>query len=409
MTSPSSDAGLVVVGASLAGLRAVEAARRGGYAGRITLFGAEAHLPYDRPPLSKEFLAEGGAPSYFLTESELRDDLAVELRLGALVDALNPERHTISVGGEEIPFEKLIIATGAEPRVLAHLPELDGIQTLRTLDDAHRLREAIHADTHLVIIGAGFIGSELASSARAKGATVTIVEAAPVPLVRAVGEVVGIAISGLHERNGTRLLCGVQVEEVIGTERVEAVRLSTGETIAADLIIVGIGAAPATGWLVDSGLELNPIDGGVVCDAYLRTSAQDVYAAGDVAHWPNGLMDATMRLENWTNASDQGTRAGVNALFPEQALGYETVPYFWSDWYGHRIQFVGTAVADSVSFASGGPNDDSFVALYRVGDRLVGAATLNQPRRIMKYRRFIADRGDFDRAGDILQPTAART
>ncbi|MBH0024824.1 MULTISPECIES: NAD(P)/FAD-dependent oxidoreductase [unclassified Salinibacterium] len=400
-------AGLVVVGASLAGLRAVESARRGGYTDSITLIGAEIYLPYDRPPLSKGFLAEGASPDYFLTEEELRTELNVDLRLGTFVDGVDTERKVVTVGDQEIPYERLIIATGAEPRVLAHLPAIDGILTLRTLEDARQIRDAIGEGSNLVVIGAGFIGSEIASSAQARGATVTVIEAAPVPLVRAVGEVVGKAISALHGRNGTRLLTSVQIDEVIGTDHVEAVRLNNGEIIPADLIIVGVGAAPATSWLADSGLEMSPIDGGIVCDAFMQTSAEGVYAAGDVAHWPNGLMDSTMRLENWTNAADQGTQAATNALFSEKAKKYETVPYFWSDWYGNRIQFVGTAIADSVSFVSGGPDEDKFVALYRAGDRLVGVATLNEPRRIMKYRRFIAERGDFDRAGDILQPATA--
>lgn len=398
----STPPGLVIVGASLAGLRAVEAARRGGYTGSIILIGAESHLPYDRPPLSKDFLIDHGTPDYFLTEEELRTDLDVDLRLGTYVDSLNPQRRIISVGNEDIPYHRLIIATGAAPRELAHLPSIKGVQALRTLDDAHQIRDAIRNDTKLVIIGAGFIGSEIASSARERNAKVTIVEAAPVPLVRAVGEVVGRSLSDLHRRNGTRLLCDAQIEEVIGTDHVEAVRLSTGEIMPADLIIVGVGAAPATAWLIDSGIELHPIDGGVVCNEFLQTSADGVYAAGDVAHWPNTLMDSTMRLENWTNAADQGAQAATNALFPDKAKAHETVPYFWSDWYGNRIQFVGTATAESVSFASGGPDEDKFVALYRVGDRLVGVATLNEPRRIMKYRRFIADRGTFDRAGDLL-------
>jgi NADPH-dependent 2,4-dienoyl-CoA reductase/sulfur reductase-like enzyme len=150
--------------------------------------------------------------------------------------------------------------------------------------------------------------------------------------------------------------------------------------------------------LASSGIELHPHDGGVICDAFLESSIKGVYAAGDIAHWPNGLLGSTMRLENWTNASDQATHAAVNALFPDRARAYEPVPYFWSDWYGQRIQFVGTAVADSVSFASGGPADEKFVALYRQGDRLVGAATLNEPRKVMKYRRIIAQRGTWAEA-----------
>jgi NADPH-dependent 2,4-dienoyl-CoA reductase/sulfur reductase-like enzyme len=398
----SGSRGLVVVGASLAGLRAVQAARRSGYDGPIVLLGAEEHLPYDRPPLSKEFLTKDSEPVYYLTERELREDLAVDLRLGQPATGLDTVARTVKAGGARIPYARLIIATGARPKTLGHFPDLPGIRTLRTLDDAREIRQAIRTGSRLVIAGGGFIGAEIASSARARGATVTIAEAAPVPLVRAVGEIVGKALSGLHQRNGTRLVCGVQVERVLGTKRAEGVLLSTGEVIGADLVIVGIGAAPATEWLAGSGITLNPADGGVLCDQYLRASAPDVYAAGDVAHWPNAVLDCAMRLENWTNASDQGTQAAVNALFPERAHAYETVPYFWSDWYGNRIQFVGTALAESVSFASGGPDDEKFVALYRTGGRLVGAAALNEPRKVMKYRRFIASHGSWESALDLL-------
>jgi NADPH-dependent 2,4-dienoyl-CoA reductase/sulfur reductase-like enzyme len=399
--------GLVVAGASLAGLRAVQAARRAGYDGPIVLLGAEEHLPYDRPPLSKEFLTGNSEPVYYLTETELREDLLVDLRLGQPATGLDTAARTVSAGGMHIPYRRLIIATGARPRqlgpaLLGRARGLPGVRTLRTLDDAREIRQAIHPGSHLVIVGGGFIGAEIASSAGARGATVTIAEIAPVPLVRAVGEVVGRALSGLHSRNGTRLVCGVQVSEVLGTERAEGVRLSTGEVIRADLVIVGIGVVPATGWLAGSGIALSPADGAVLCDEYLRTSAPDVYAAGDVAHWPNGALDRAMRLENWTNASDQGTRAAVNALFPEQARAHETVPYFWSDWYGSRIQLVGTALADSVRFVSGGPDDEKFVALYRTGERLMGAATLNEPRKIMKFRRLIAGRGSWEAALELL-------
>jgi NADPH-dependent 2,4-dienoyl-CoA reductase/sulfur reductase-like enzyme len=401
--------GLVVAGASLAGLRAVQAARRSGYDGPVVLLGAEEHLPYDRPPLSKEFLAKDSKPVYYLTERELREDLVVDLRLGQPATGLDTAARTVIAGGARIPYGRLIIATGAEPRQLGQVPDIPGVHTLRTLDDAREIRQAIHPGSHLVIVGGGFIGAEIASSARARGATVTIVEVAPVPLVRAVGEVVGKALSGLHSRNGTRLVCGVRVEEVLGTERVKGVRLNTAEVIHADLVIVGIGVAPATGWLAGSGIALSPADGAVLCDEYLRTSAPYVYAAGDVAHWPNGVLDCAMRLENWTNASDQGTQAAINALFPERARAHETVPYFWSDWYGNRIQFVGTALAQSVCFASGGPDDEKFVALYRTRERLVGAATVNEPRKVMKYRRFIASRGSWDGALELLASTMKAT
>jgi NADPH-dependent 2,4-dienoyl-CoA reductase/sulfur reductase-like enzyme len=394
--------GFVVVGASLAGLRAVEAARREGYTGSITLVGQESHLPYDRPPLSKAFLSHNEEPQFYLTEQEIRDNLDVDIRLGEPATGLDPVEHIVTVGTDRIQYDKVLIATGATPRQLPHIPLLKNVFTLRTIEQAVAIRRAIGSKSHVLVIGAGFIGSEIASSARSMGAAVTIVEAAPVPLVRAVGEVVGRAISELHERNGTRLLCDVQIEEIRGAERIEAVRLSTGELLEVDVVIVGIGAAPATTWLAASGIALNPIDGGIICDRFLQTSFADVYAAGDVAHWSNGLMDSEMRLENWTSAAEQGAQAAVNALFPDRAIAHETVPYFWSDWYGSRIQFVGTAVAESVSFISGGLDGDRFVALYRTGDRLVGAAAVNEQRKIMKYRRLISKRGTWDEALELF-------
>ncbi|MGW0590055.1 NAD(P)/FAD-dependent oxidoreductase [Streptosporangium sp. NPDC002607] len=397
--------GLVIVGASLAGLRAAQAARREGFSGRITLIGDEPHLPYDRPPLSKAYLAEAGEPDYFVAPEEL-DEQNIAIRLSSRATELDPNaREVVLADASRVPFDKLIVATGASPRRLAIAPDIDGVVTLRTLDDATRIRSRLREGLDVVVIGAGFIGSEIASSAHVQGANVTILEAAPVPLVRAVGEEVGAAISGLHSRNGVRLVCGAQIEAIRGETHVTEVVLADGERIPADLVVVGIGAAPATEWLVSSGIELNPIDGGVVCDEYLESSIPGVFAAGDVAHWPNGVMDVTMRSENWTNAAEQGARAGVNAVVEHKRAAFETVPYFWSDWYQSRIQFVGTASADSVTFASGGPQEDKFVALYRSGDRLVGAATLNEQRKIMKFRRLIQQRGSWDEALALLEQT----
>ncbi|MDZ8275052.1 FAD-dependent oxidoreductase [Microbacterium aquimaris] len=400
--------GLVVVGASLAGLRAVQSARRSGYEGPITLVGAEAHLPYDRPPLSKAYLGDQGEPDYFVTEEELAD-LNVTLRLGQTATGLDTSRKLVLLGDERLPYARLIIATGAHPRTLPSLPILPGVVTLRTLDDAQDLRTRLTPDTNVVVIGAGFIGAEIASSASGRGANVTVLEAAPVPLVRAVGDVVGAAISTLHARHGVRMVCEARIVGLVGETHVTGVTLDTGETIPADVVVVGIGAAPATEWLRESGLELHERDGGIVCDEFLRTSDEDVFAAGDAVHWPNGALDATMRLENWTNAADQGTRAGANAVAPrEQQRPYETVPYFWSDWYGHRIQFVGGAAdADDVVFASGEPEGDQFVALFRRGERVIGVATLNEPRKIMKFRRLISKRGTWEDAQELLGSFAA--
>ncbi|MEQ0561005.1 FAD-dependent oxidoreductase [Amycolatopsis sp. NEAU-NG30] len=498
---------LVVVGASLAGLRAVESARRTGYRGRIVLVGAEEHLPYDRPPLSKAFLAAGGprVVEPFHSEEVLRGELGVELMLGAPAESLDTDVREVTVAGTAVRYDALVIATGATAR------RLPGAHSLRTAEDAFAVRAALDRGARTVVVGAGFIGAEVASAARARGLPVTIVEAAPVPLARAVGETAGAVLAGLHHAAGTDLRLGTEVEAVVaggvrlaggegrlgsgvggvvaggegrfgfeadavvaggvrlaggegrfgseveavvaggvrlagdearlgtgvggavaggvrlaGSEgqlgsgvggavaggvrlaggegrfgsEVEAgvaggVRLVGGEVLPADLVVAGIGAAPATGWLEGSGVPLHPRDRGVVCDATLAAGPPGVYAAGDVAHVANPLFDGEpMRLEHWTSAAEQGAAAARHALDPASARAVATVPYFWSDWYGHRVQFVGTPHADEVVTTGD-------VTLYRRGERIVGALTVDRPREIMKYRRRIAARGRWAEALDF--------
>jgi NADPH-dependent 2,4-dienoyl-CoA reductase/sulfur reductase-like enzyme len=396
---------LVVVGASLAGLRAVEAARSRGYEGPITLIGAEPHLPYDRPPLSKAFLTPGADPTFYCDEHHLRTGLGVDLRLGQPAIGLDPDRAVVHTSAGSVPYGALIIATGSAPRTLPAGAGIPGVVTLRTLDDAAAIRSALAGGARVVVVGAGFIGSEIASSASKYGNPVTVVEAAPVPLQRATGDRLGLALVGLHERNGTQVRLGVGVTGIRGTSHVTGVELSDGQVLEADLVVVGIGSAPATAWLSGSGIELSAADGGIVCDEYLATSLPGVYAAGDVAHWPNQLMDADLvRLENWTSAAEQGAAAARNALFSDQRAPYTTVPYVWSDWYGNRIQFVGHPAADEVNVVSGSLDGPKFVALYRSGDRVMGAVTLNEPGKVMKYRRLIQNRGSWQSALDLFAP-----
>jgi len=385
---------LVVVGASLAGVRAVQAARETGFDGHVALVGAEKHLPYDRPPLSKVFLEATVEPPLptFLDRKFLRDDLGIDLRLGASATGLDTAARTVTVAGAPLAYDRLVIATGAKARGLAGFEHLAGVHTLRTLDDARAVRRALHAGARTVVIGAGFIGSEVASSARKRGQSVTVIEALPTPLVRAIGEVMGKACAALHTANGNVLRCGVSVTGLEGDGRVERVVLSDGTVLAADLVVVGVGAEPATGWLAGSGLALHD---GVVCDKTLATSAPGVYAAGDVARWWNPLFERYMRLEHWTSAAEQGAVAARNAVSQGTAEPYETVPYFWSDWYGTRIQFVGVPDGDHIERVGDG---DRFVALYRHGHRLVGALAFNRPSLIMKYRALIRRRAGWDEA-----------
>jgi NADPH-dependent 2,4-dienoyl-CoA reductase/sulfur reductase-like enzyme len=391
----------VVVGASLAGLRAAQTARKSGYEGALTLVGGEVHLPYDRPPLSKAYLEAGVNevvdPTY-RTDEELRTELGdlADLRLGTWATGLDPERRMISLSdGTELEYGSLVIATGANAQTLPGTKGLTGVHTLRTLDDAVAIRAALDAGARVVVVGAGFIGSEVASGARKRGLPVTVLEALPVPLVRSVGEQMGRACAALHRVHGTDLRCGVMVTGLVSAAgRVTGVSLDDGSTVPADLVVVGTGVAPCTEWLAGSGVTLHERDRGIVCDETLATGLPGVYAAGDVAHFPHRLFDRLlMRLEHWTNAAEQGMLAARNAVNPAEAKPVVGVPYFWSDWYGSRIQFVGIPQADEVRVISEELGEDKFLALYRRGDRLSGCISIDRPAEIMKYRRQIVKSG----------------
>jgi NADPH-dependent 2,4-dienoyl-CoA reductase/sulfur reductase-like enzyme len=391
---------LVIVGACLAGLRAAEAARRTGFDGVITVVGAERHLPYDRPPLSKAYLDSGGEPALpaYRDEELLRGELDLDLRLGTVATGLDLDRRRVGLSDGEVEYSALVIATGATARTLPANPKLRGLHTLRTVDDALAVRCALDAGARTVVVGAGFIGSEVASAARKRGLPVTVVEMAETPLTRAVGDQVGDVLADLHRRHGTDLRLGIGVRAVTGDGKVERVVLTDGTELDADLVVVGAGAAPATSWLETSGLVLHERDRGLVCDETLNAGAPGVYGAGDVAHWPNPLLGTQMRLEHWTSAAEQGATAARNALDPDNAKPYSTVPYFWSDWYGKRIQFVGVPGADETQIVSGQVEDEKFLALYRRGDRLVGALSVEQPTLIMKYRRLISKQAAWEDA-----------
>ncbi|QSB15934.1 FAD-dependent oxidoreductase [Natronosporangium hydrolyticum] len=382
------DSKLVVVGASLAGLRTVEAARLAGHRGAITLVGAEPHLPYDRPPLSKDFLSGMVEPPYFRGVESLRTELGVDLQLGAPATALDLAAGTVTVGGDLLRYDGLVLATGARARPLPAAGRHAGVHTLRTLDDAWRLRRALVPGAQAVIVGAGCIGIEVAYAAIRRGARPVVVEAEPVPMSRAVGAELGAALAGVIRGHGINLRCGVTVESFGGTDRLRSVRLSDGTELPADLLIVGIGAAPETGWLADSGLT---IDDGVVCDEALNAGAPGVYAAGDIARWFNPVFAAPMRLENWTTAAEQAALAARNAVDPAAARPCRLVPYLWSDWGTDRLQFVGLPDAEEVAMVVGAPEAGRFLAMYRRGARVIGGLGLNHRRAILQLRTAIAN------------------
>lgn len=389
---------LVVVGASLAGLRAVEAARKAGHDGPITLIGDEQHLPYDRPPLSKQYFdaASDPADTTFRPREHLQE-LGVELRLGAAAQALDPRARVVSlVDGTHVGYDALVIATGVTARTLPGVHD-DRVVGLRTREDAERVRTALDAGRRVVVVGCGFIGSEVASAIWKRGRTCTLVEQAPVPLTRAVGQQVGGYFADLHRRHGVDLRLATGVDGVDDDGDALAVRLGDGTTVPADLVVLGLGAVPSTQWLVGSGIEL-ATDGSVLADSTLATSLPGVHAAGDVVTWHNPLFDRSMRLEHWTSAAEQAAVAARNAVSGGRDA-YETVPYFWSDLYGKRIQFVGVHGSDEVLEIG---DEESRVVLYRDGDRLSAALTIEQQRLTMKLRRLVADRTPFAEAVEFV-------
>jgi NADPH-dependent 2,4-dienoyl-CoA reductase/sulfur reductase-like enzyme len=393
-------AGLVVVGASLAGLRAVEAARKGGYAGPVTLVGAEEHLPYDRPPLSKQFLDQGDAApdTTYRTEVYLTEELGARLVLGTPADDLDPEGRSIAVGGTRIAYDRLVIATGVTARNLPGQENNPRVRTLRTVADASAVRAALDRGDRVLVVGCGFIGSEVASALVKRGRPVTLVELAAVPLARAVGPAAGSYFAELHREHGVDLRLSCAVEAVIDESRGLRVTLSDGGVIEADLAVLGLGALPSTSWLESSGIRIEA-DRSIAADASLRTSLPGVYAAGDVVTWENRLFGRRMRLEHWTSAAEQGAVAARNAVVNSQPETYETVPYFWSDLYGRRVQFVGVQGEDSVLVLA---DEQSRVVLYRTGVDLMGALTIARPRLTMKLRKIIAARGPWSAAAELL-------
>lgn len=387
---------VVVVGASLAGLRATETLRREGFDGRIVLVGAEPHLPYDRPPLSKQLLAGEWEPQDLALRRTPYDELDVELRLGARATALDAAGRLLTLEGDEsLPFDGALLATGAAPRTLPGTPDLDGIFVLRTVDDALDLRARLDGRPRVVVIGAGFIGSEVAATCRMRGLEVTVLEALPAPLVRGLGPVLGAVCGELHRDHGVDLRLGVGVAAIEGDGKVERVRLDDGSTVEADIVVVGVGVAPVTDWLDGSGLVL---DNGIVCDETLL-AAPGIVAAGDVARWPNPMFDGeVMRLEHWTNAAEQGVAAARRLLVAEgdAADAYAPVPFVWSDQYDRKIQSVGHFRGDDeMEVVYGTLEERRFVSVFGRNGRLVGALGFSMPAKVMQYRKMIEERASF--------------
>ncbi|QIX51471.1 FAD-dependent oxidoreductase [Rhodococcus sp. DMU1] len=388
---------IVVVGAGLAGVRAAEELRHGGFDGELVLIGDEPHLPYDRPPLSKD-VVRGGTDDTTLRPQEFFDDQRIELRLGVRVQALDAAARTVALSdGAVLGFDELIVATGLRPRRLPGTAGLAGVHVLRSVDDSRALRAAVVPGGRALIVGAGFIGCEVAASLRARGMDVVLVEPQPTPLASVLGERVGALVARLHTDEGVDVRAGVGVRALRGDGRVTGAVLSDGTDLDVDLVVVGIGSVPVTDWLDGSGVR---VDNGVVCDGVGRTSAPHVWAVGDVAAWE--VSDGRCaRLEHWTNAGEQA-KVLAGALLGSTVADAARVPYFWSDQYDVKIQALGAVRADDTVHVV---RDDGrkFLAYYERDGRLTGVVGAGLAGPVMKMRGKIAEGAPIT---EILAPTS---
>lgn len=382
---------VVVVGASAAGLSVAEGLRRAGYPGRVTLIGDEQHQPYDRPPLSKQLLAEGwGTEQVLLRRPEHIAGLDLDLRLGRRAVGLNTgDRRVTLAGGDQVGYEALVVATGVAARRLRGTEGVTGVHALRTLEDALAFRDALRSHPRLVIVGSGFIGAEAAAVARELGAEVTMVTDVPAPLADVLGSELGAMLTEIHRDHGVHIETGALVDSV-ATEsgRATGVRLVDGRAIDADCVLVGIGAVPNTDWLAGSGV---PVGNGVECDATLYAGS-GVWAAGDIACWRHPRTGDPIRIEHRTNAAEQGLLVARNILAgPDNAQPFDPVPFVWSDQYDLKFQIYGrTRGAERVDIVEGSTAERRLVALYSSGGRVHGVVGLNMPRATRGYRKHVA-------------------
>ena len=386
---------IVVVGAGRAGHAAAERLRESGFSGQLTIVGEERHRPYNRTPLSKQLLTG----EYALDDLALPTftELDARWRLGCRALALDPARRVVRLGGaEDLCYDGLVIATGVDARVLPGAPlHSDRIHMLRTLEDAHHIDQAMgHATGRLLIVGGGFIGAELASTARARGLDATIIDVSPVLLSRGLGQVLGAAVGDLHRDHGVRLHLGVGVTGWETHDGGVRLTLADGEVLDGDAAVVGIGTVPRTEWLAGSGLDTS--DGILASRTCHAVGAQDVVVAGDVARWPNLLFDGVpRRVEHWINAVEMGQHAADSLLAgPDRSEAFTPVPRFWSEQHGVKIQSVGSPhLGSDVRILEGTLASQRFVAGYLAPtagrERLMGVVAFDSPRELLSYAPLV--------------------
>ncbi|WP_434443536.1 NAD(P)/FAD-dependent oxidoreductase [Lentzea sp. E54] len=375
---------VVVVGASAGGLATAEALRGLGFRGGITLIGDEAYLPYDRPPLSKQVLTGGLAPHQVLLRPAAQvEALGVRLELGVAATGVDVSERVVRASNGQVPYDALVIATGVRPRGLPGAG-VRGVHFVRTLEDSLGLKEDLRPGHRLVVVGAGFVGTEVAAAARDLGVEVTVLDQEPA-LARALGAPVGEALASVHREHGVSLRTGVTVREVLGFGgRVTGVQLVDGTHVPADVVVIAIGCVPNVEWLRDSGLRLSD---GLACDEFCE-AGPGVYGVGDVARWHNPLFGISMRVEHRTNAAEQALAVARGLLDPAARRPYAPVPYFWSDQYDLKVQAYGHLPGhDEVAVVEGDLDSRRFVAAYRRGSRLTGVVAVNAPPRTLRQWR----------------------
>ncbi|MER6393982.1 FAD-dependent oxidoreductase [Streptomyces sp. NPDC001523] len=373
--------GVVIVGAGMAGVQTAVALREQGYTGPVTLLGAEPHQPYDRPPLSKAVLLGKAEDSAFDVDFE---GLDIRLRLGTEVTGLRAGARELDTEAGPVPYEALVLATGAEPLTLPGSEGVRGVHLLRTLDDAARLRPVLAAAPAVVVVGAGWIGAEFATAAREAGCAVTVVEAADRVLAGALPAEVGEAMGRWYEQAGATLLTGARVASV----EPGRVLLADGRELPAGAVIVGIGARPATAWLADSGIDLGP-DGSVTADAWLRTSLEDVYAVGDCASFPSARYGARLLVHHWDNALQGPRVVAADILSGGTDRAYDPVPYFWSEQFGRFVQYAGHHDGADETVWRGDPGDPAWSVCWLRDGALVAVLAVGRPRDLAQGRRLI--------------------
>jgi len=392
--------GIVIIGGGLAAARTAEQLRKSEYDGPVTIVSDEVHLPYDRPPLSKDVLQDHvkGFADVALKPAEFYTENDIGLRLGSPAQSLDTIGRTVTLAdGTSLGYDELVIATGLVPKRIPSVPDLDGIWVLRSFDEALALRHHAGSARQAVIIGAGFIGCEVAASLRKLGVEVVLVEPQPAPLAAVLGEQVGQLVARLHRAEGVDVRTGVGVADVRGDAgHVSTVELSDGTVLQADLVVIGIGSRPATDWLAGSGVDLADTDKSVLCDEVGRTSAPHVWALGDISSW----RDATghhARVEHWSNVAEQA-RVLVPSVLGLEPPTVTVVPYFWSDQYDVKIQCLGEPEADDIVHVVA---DDGrkFLAYYERDGVLAGVVGGGMPGKVMKARGKIAAGAPI---GDVL-------